>query len=97
MFDTTELRELLAKATPGEWRGHDNMHNNHACMVSVFENGTSDGLIDRLTRQDAAFITTAHNDWPAIMDELNACGRRMRNCWIGFQTPAAGRWIEGRK
>jgi hypothetical protein len=83
IIDTKNLRELLAKATPGPW--HTKTECPGRCCWHVFRNpplygGTPDEagnqdepiVMNECREDDAALMAEARNQLPAILDELEA-------------------------
>lgn len=74
MTNKQNLRELLAKATPGEWRQVDDMPYLHAFTPGQREtnhwNVPCVGRFDHGTG-NLEFIAAAHNQMPALLDELD--------------------------
>lgn len=74
------LRELLAKATPGEWKARPSVHDSYVEAPSEFEGATvviatlhgSRLIEDWWVRAqcNARLIATTINSLPALLDEL---------------------------
>jgi hypothetical protein len=88
MYDTQKGREIHGKATNGEWHdsgGYGDLvwcRNEKSDEIYVADmrgygyftrvEGLNDEQANAQMESNAAFIVAAHNDWPAIMDELDA-------------------------
>jgi hypothetical protein len=66
MYDTQKGREIHGKATGGEWKADSFIVNAGDTRV-LFGFGWSDETFANLE-----FSAAAHNDFPAIMDEMDA-------------------------
>jgi hypothetical protein len=98
MYNTQKGREIHAKATKGEWAPivNGNTVKSHG-IVSCFPDKTS--IFKKICAAispntgNAAFIAAAHNDWPAIMDELDA--KTAENATLRARLDAAVWDLEG--
>lgn len=77
MTDTTELRRLLAEATPGPWsvEEYPDMPGSFYVKAGVF------GL-----HENAALIVAARNALPALLDEND----RLREALTNWKCPSCG-------
>lgn len=75
-----ELRAAHAATTQGEWG------KGHATSTAVYKGRTSvcicqcfvtDSNVDSLPADNAAFIALAHNEFPAMLDEIESLRRQL--------------------
>lgn len=106
MVDTNELRELLARATPGRWHW-----NEEGQLVSTHTKDSEWGgppepvkIIETDSgyypprRNDAALIAAAINALPALLDELDRLRRLIREadeCCLDGEGVSVGYYMSG--
>jgi hypothetical protein len=73
-LSVSELREIVAAATPGPWRYRDRLDNGLPWSDVTYQDGDDWGIItgDHLTPEDAAFIIACREALPSILDRLEA-------------------------
>jgi hypothetical protein len=74
MIDTAKLRELLAKATPGEWEYRVNPYAFGGDWHGIWAN---DSVVAQLWTAEertgnASFIAAAHNAMPELLEEIDS-------------------------
>ena len=84
-LDTDRLRELLEKATPGEWAActWDPMERPHIHLKDDPAHRPSHDLAQNLTKENADLIVAAVNNLGALLDRLDALAEentRLRAC-----------------
>ncbi|CAB4140050.1 hypothetical protein UFOVP407_14 [uncultured Caudovirales phage] len=78
----SELRELLAKATPGPWSVRQFSHDPARNLDTVKIEAVQRRVLGSLDRADGELIAAAVNALPALLDELDrlrAEVERLRN------------------
>ena len=65
-----ELREALAKATPGPWESLSHVEST-LYSVETKDSSEDDAIAEYLYRRDAAFIVAARNHLPALLAEYD--------------------------
>lgn len=81
--DTARLRELLAKATPGEWKHYRRKPTKKEWQIDAVDDANGDAVVHRTgfdaspLRQkakaaNAALIVALRNAAPALLDEVEA-------------------------
>lgn len=90
-MNTTELRKLLAKATPGPWMLDEWSPSDYLDGIQVDARATGPrGSVFWSDKQDARIIVAAVNALPALLDVVEAAREACESGpWVDDQCPMA--------
>lgn len=80
MTPIAELRELHAKATPGEWRGEQDGMRELMNITAFIKAGRAMVTYGHLSFEDRDFIVAAHTHLPALIDLAERAQAAAQRC-----------------